>query len=293
LEKSFPANQVVTATYVGQAGRDLLRNAGYFQPNPNFASYFYLTNNTAYSNYEALQLQYKKLASSRIQGIFSYTFSHSLDNSSNDVVSNANSISGLGDYSSSDFDARHSFSAALHVELPSFAKSGFASAASRDWSLDLVAIARTGFPFNGRVFVVSPVLGFAYVRPDLVPGQPFWTADPSAGGGKSLNLQAFAHPPAGEQGTEGRNDIPGFGLTQFDLSLARRFSLTDRVRLQFRTDAFNVLNHPNFTNPSATVFSGMSRLRSGEMLNQGLGGLNPLFQEGGPRSLQLSLRLTF
>jgi hypothetical protein len=293
LEKSYAGNQVVTVTYVGQAGRNLLRDTGYFQPNPNFASYFYLTDNTAYSNYDALQFQYKKLLSSRIQGIFSYTFSHSLDNSSNDVVSNANSISAIGDYASSNFDARHSFSAALHVALPSVAKSGFVSAASRDWSLDLVGIVRTGFPFNARVFIESPVLGFAYTRPDLVPGQPLWIADPAAAGGKSLNLQAFAHPPAGQQGTEGRNDIPGFGLTQFDLSLARQFSLTDRIHLQFRADAFNILNHPNFTNPTASVFSGASQLSSSEMLNQGLGGLNPLFQEGGPRSLQLSLRLTF
>ena len=293
LEKALPGNQVVTVTYVGQAGRNLLRDAGYYKPNSDFASYFFLTNNTAYSNYEALQAQYRKLVSSRVQGIFSYTFSHSLDNGSNDVVSNTNSISGVGDYASSDFDVRHSFSAALHVELPAFGKPEFASAISRDWSFDVSAIVRTGFPFNARVFVASPVLGFAYIRPDLVPGQPIWIADPSAGGGKSLNLDAFARPPAGEQGTEGRNDIPGFGLTQFDVSLARKFSLTERVQLQFRTDAFNILNHPNFTNPAAAVFSGPTQRSSAEMLNQGLGGLNPLFQQGGPRSLQLSLRLTF
>jgi len=125
----------------------------------------------------------------------------------------------------------------------------------------------------------------------LVPGQPFWIPNVVAGGGKSLNPAAFSIPTTVRQGTEGRNDIPGFGLTQVDLSLARTFPLTDRVKLQFRTDAFNAFNHPNFTNPPAFVEFG--ELHSLTMLNQSLGGLNPLFQEGGPRSLQLSLRLEF
>lgn len=293
LEKSFHDNQALTVTYVGQAGRDLLRNIGYFQPNPNFASYFYFTKNDAFSNYEALQVQYRKNLTSGLQALVNYTFAHSLDNSSSDVVSDANSISGVGDYSSSDFDVRHSFSAALHYELPSPAKSHLVSAFANGWSMDLVGVVRSGFPFNARIFVVSPVLGFAYIRPDLVPGQPSWLSNSLAPGGQSLNPAAFTQPPDGQQGTEGRNDIRGFGLTQFDLSLAKKFTLTERLHLQFRADAFNLLNHPNFTNPQALVFYGPTQQQSTMMLNQGLGGLNPLFQQGGPRSLQLSLRLTF
>jgi hypothetical protein len=293
LEKSFQSNQVFTVTYVGQAGRNLLRNTGFYQPNPNFSSFFYLTSNDAFSNYEALQVQYRKSLSSGLQAIANYTYSHSLDNSSNDVVSDANAISGARDYASSDFDVRHSFSAALHYEIPAFAKSKALSLLARDWSVDLVGFVRTGFPFNARQFVVSPVVGFTYVRPNLVAGQAIWISNPTVAAGQSLNPAAFAKPLAGQQGNESRNDIPGFGLTQFDLSLAKKFALSERLNLQFRADAFNVLNHPNFTNPQALVFFGGSQLTSNQMLNQGLGGLNPLFQEGGPRSLQLSLRLTF
>jgi hypothetical protein len=127
----------------------------------------------------------------------------------------------------------------------------------------------------------------------LVPGQPLWLPDSIAPGGKTLNANAFAVPTMIEQGTEGRNDIPGFGLTQVDLSLGRKMRLRDNFSLQFRADAFNVLNHPNFTNPYGYIQFGPTYLASTEMLNQGLGGLNPLFQQGGPRSLQLSLKLTF
>ena len=115
-------------------------------------------------------------------------------------------------------------------------------------------------------------------------------------GGMGLNPTAFdAATPVAEnrQGTLGRNAIPGFGLTQVDLSIGRKFSITERLNVQFRADAFNLFNHPNFTNPAGYLSGGPSDLLSQETLNTGLGGLNPIFQEGGPRSLQLSLRLAF
>jgi hypothetical protein len=165
---------------------------------------------------------------------------------------------------------------------------------SSDWTIDAVVIARTGFPFNASVLGVSPDPGgYALTRPDRIPGQTSWVSNPAAPGGKILNTNAFVVPSTIRQGTERRNDIPGFGLSQIDVSLGRKFQITDRLKLEFRADAFNVLNHPNFTNPFAYIQFGPSYLASMEMLNQGLGGLNPLFQQGGPRSLQLSLRLTF
>lgn len=189
---------------------------------------------------------------------------------------------------------RHSFSSAITYSIPVASSSGLLDAATKNWSLATVIVVRTGFPFNGIVQLESPDPGgYALSRPDRIPGQPLWVHDPEAGGGKSLNPNAFLVPSTPRQGTEGRNDIPGFGLTQTDLSAGRKFDITDRLKLQFRADGFNALNHPNFTNPPAYVEFGPAYLVSNEMLNVGLGGLNPLFQEGGPRSLQLSLKLTF
>jgi hypothetical protein len=296
LEKSLWGRQAITVTYVGQAGRKLLRQAANFQPNANFASEFVLTENDARSNYNALQVQYRRPLSAGLQAILNYTWSHALDNASDDVVTGlANTvISAANDYASSSNDARHSFSGALTYELPGVKKSRPLWLLTKGWSVDAVIVARTGFPFNAAEFSVSPDPGgFALTRPDRVAGQPAWVSTPGAPGGKILNVNAFAAPTTNRQGTEGRNDIYGFGLTQVDLSLARKFSITERVGLQFRADAFNVLNHPNFTNPLGYYELGPLFLQSQEMLNQGLGGLNSLFQEGGPRSLQISLKLTF
>jgi Carboxypeptidase regulatory-like domain len=294
LERSFPAGQVVSATYVGQAGRDLLRNEALDQPNADFSSAFQVEENDARSNYNALQLQYRRPLSSEIQALFNYTYSHSLDNESDDVVTAVPNVilSAAHDYASSTFDVRQSFSGALVWNIPGSSRSSLASALTQHWSLDSVIVARTGFPFNAVLFGYSPG-GYAWSRPDLVPGQPLWVANPTAPGGQSLNPNAFAIPSAVRQGTEGRNDIPGFGLTQIDLSAARKFPITERLNLQFRVDAFNLFNHPNFLNPYGYVQYGPLFLSSTSMLNEGLGGLNPLFQEGGPRSLQLSLKLLF
>ncbi|MFZ3333168.1 MAG: hypothetical protein WA197_21195 [Candidatus Acidiferrales bacterium] len=285
----------MSVTYVGQAGRDQLRKSAFEQPNPNFSGIFYLTQNDALSNYNALQVQYRRPLSGRVQALLNYTYSHSLDNVSGDDVAGPSDtvISSKGDYASSDFDVRQSFSGAVTWELPSTKRTAVLSAITRDWSLDTMVVARSGFPFNASVDLGASEVAGQFTRPDLVPGQPFWVATPQAPGGQTLNPNAFVVPSTVRQGTEGRNDIAGFGFTQTDLSLVRLFSLGERVKLQFRTDAFNILNHPNFANPAGYIQFGPLYFQSQQMLNQALGGLNPLFQEGGPRSLQVSLKLTF
>lgn len=319
LEKSFSDKHSISATYIGQAGRDLLRQTALFQPNASFLGELLLDVNDSRSNYNALQLQYRKPLSGHIQAILNYTWSHSLDNASSDVVAGFSNtvISSANDYASSDFDVRHSFSGALTFSPPALARAGLLSYVSKDWSFDGVVVARTGFPFNANLTSVSlDPGGVANTRPDRVSGQPIYFSGAqcaselqalgalmpgqSCPGGKGLNPNAFAMPSTVRQGTEGRNDIPGFGLTQVDLSVGRKFSITERANLQLRADAFNMFNHPNFTNPDGGMgqnSSGVLVFATGgvsrNMLNQGLGGLNPLFQEGGPRSFQLSLKLSF
>ena len=295
LEKSF-GKQVVSATYVGQVGRELLRQEGLLTPNANFQpdTFFYLTQNDASSNYNALQMQYRRPLAAGLQALLGYTWSHSLDDASDDTASAISKtvVSNKSDWGSSTFDVRNSFSGAVTYDIPAAARGGAIGLLTRGWSINTVIVARGGFPFNG-VLRTNGRIGSVFPRPDLVAGAPFWIAAPGAPGGKILNAAAFVAPPVGEQGNEPRDDIPGFGLTQVDLSVARKFPISERLNLQFRADAFNALNHSNFSNPAAYIGLGPSFLQSSTTLNNGLGGLNPLFQEGGPRSIQLSLRLVF
>lgn len=303
LEKSFGSEQAVSLTYLGQAGRELLRQAGINTPNANFIGAFVLTENDARSNYNALQVQYRRPVGDRLQVLLNYTWSHSLDNASNDTIEAVSSavVSTANDYASSDFDVRNSFSGALRYAIPGVGRKSALGYLTRNWSVEGVVVARSGFPYNA--LAVTATIAGADPRPDLVPGQPLYVHGAqcvavfgsSCPGGVGANPAAFTAPPAGEQGSEGRNDLRGFGLTQIDLSLARKFALSERFNLQFRTDAFNLFNHPNFANPFAYYLGpGIpTYFVATQMLNKGLGGLNPLFQEGGPRSLQLSLKLSF
>jgi len=92
----------------------------------------------------------------------------------------------------------------------------------------------------------------------------------------------------------GRNALRGFGATQLDLTLRRQFRFTERLSLQARADFFNILNHPNFGNPGNNLTNplfGQSTQTLASSLGSGgaNGGFNPLYQIGGPRSIQLAL----
>lgn len=136
-------------------------------------------------------------------------------------------------------------------------------------------------------------------RPDVVPGVPFYLNQPNAPGGKVINPAAFTTPvPATAQGDLGRNALRGFGATQWDITLRRQFHFTDRISLQARGDFFNILNHPNFGSPINYLSSpqfGQATMMLNNYLGAGgqSGGLNPLYQIGGPRSIQVAFKLQF
>jgi len=153
---------------------------------------------------------------------------------------------------------------------------------------------RTGFPitFNGRM-LTDPGNGEQYFGGlDLVAGVPVYLYGNQFPGGRRVNPAAFTLPVGSQVGNSPRNFVRGFGSTQFDTVLRREFPLSERVRLQFRLEAFNLFNHPNFGTINTSFGNSQFGLAT-QMLNRSLGGLSALYQQGGPRSFQGSLRLTF
>jgi Carboxypeptidase regulatory-like domain/TonB dependent receptor/TonB-dependent Receptor Plug Domain len=304
VEKSLWNKQTISLTYVGQVGRRLLRTEPIFKPNPNFQnSSFLLTRNADTSDYHALQLQFRRPLSQRVQALFNYTWSHSIDTNSDDTLGSVSHLAASvpGERGSSNFDVRHQFSGAVTYDVPGLKRNVLLSKLTENWSLDGIVQARSGFPLNIFTLAVAipgNLAALGHTRPDLVTGVPIWIANASVPGGKRLNPAAIVLPTTPRQGTLGRNAFGGFGATQIDGSLGRRFVFTERLNLQFRADVFNVFNHPNFstTDDSFGQFPGIAFGRARQMLNRGLGGvggLNPLYQIGGPRSIQLSLKLAF
>ena len=313
LEQSLGNQQAVTISYVAAAARRLttllrLNNPiSGVRPNNNVGNVFYVTNGPT-SDYHSLQAQYQRRLSHRVQALVNYTWSHAIDEVSDEVTNE-----GL-DRGDASFDVRHNFSAAVTYDLPKLRGTGpmdqFAKGVANGWSIDSSLYARTGLPlgvnFGGRI--INPIDGTSIVvRPDIIPGVPFWIKDSTVAGGQRLNQAAFQSPPLNlngipvRQGTLGRNVVRLPGIYQVNLGLRRQFNLGERLNLQFKAEMFNVFNHPLFGNYCASIGCGSSfgvpestLANSGGATNTGvLAGLNPLYQIGGPRSMQFSVRIGF
>jgi outer membrane receptor protein involved in Fe transport len=312
LEQALGEHQTLSVSYVGSGGRRLLTSQyvnqpeGYYyggtRPNPNFSDIVYTWNGPT-SDYHSLQTQYQVRLKDGLQGIVNYTWSHAIDEDSSDI---GNYVLTRGN---ADFDIRHNLSAAFTYKLPSLSATPILRDVLGNWTLDAIVHAQSGRPVDvngGSVIVAGKVEN---LRPDVVPGQPLYVRDPSVPGGRRFNSAAFVAPPPDpnfpalplRQGNFGRNVLHELPLSQIDFALGHNFSLSERFRLQFKGEFFNILNHPmfaidryagaNFTVPGAFGVPTQT-LRNG-LSTAGVSGLSSLYQLGGPRSIQVSLRLTF
>ncbi|MEZ5404175.1 MAG: carboxypeptidase regulatory-like domain-containing protein [Bryobacteraceae bacterium] len=303
IEQPMGTANSMSLSYVGAAGRKLNRVESLLAAvhrNPSFTR-IDAVSSQAYSDYNSLQAQFKRRMTRGLQALLAYTWAKSLDTSSDE--SNTNFLPPVTRYTAeadrgpSSFDVRHTFSGSATYEIPAPFSSPAARAVFGGFALDSIVRFRTAPP----VLVVTgrDALGLGITsvsRPDWVSGQPLYLEGGGYPGGRIFNRNAFdaATPQAeGRQGGLGRNVLRGFGLRQLDLSIRRRFRVTESAGLDFRVDAFNVFNTPNFGSPTG-VMTSSNFGRSTAILSTGVtGGQNPQFQIGGPRSLQLGLRLQF
>lgn len=291
VERALTSHDTLSLGYVGSNGRELIRReVDGPGSTPNF--WFALTTNNGFSNYQALEFQYRRQLSAGWQASAAYTWSHSIDNDSSDatLLWAGPGASPNFDFGNSDFDLRHTFNGSLIYQ--------FTSGRLNGWRLESILRARSGFPIS--VLDSEQYTGIAFAnfpRPNYLGG-PVWIADPSAPGGMALNPAVFQAARSGTQGDLGRNAIAGLGMWQVDAAIAREFHFRDRLRLDFRIEAFNILNHPNFADPIRYLDSPLFG-QSTSMLNLMLGtgspgsGLAPLLQSGGPRQLQTTVRFWF
>ena len=294
--------QTMSIGYVGALGRRLVDYA--LAPSSSAGMMIFPVGNDASSSYHSLQLQFNRRLPGKLQVLASYTWSHSIDTLSNDVglayglrvVVPYNPLNPNGDRGPSDFDIRHSLRGAVIAQLPS-PRQGAWAAALGHWSAESIFFARSAPPTD----LVS--ISSANGRPNYVYGAPLYLYGSQYPGGKRYNPDAFVNPAKDENGNFGRNVLRGFGAWQIDFALHREIRLSEGTRLQFRAEAFNVLNHPNFTNPNYSGAPGFLYFDrspgfglSTRTLASGLGPssipgeLNPLFQIGGPRVVQFAVR---
>jgi len=320
LQQELGKQQAATVSYVGAAGRRLVQTIfPYNSPPPNYPGGIGLFDNGGSSSYNALQAQFQRQVSRGLQALASYTLAHNIDTGSTVFGQGGQGIN--DDRGPSKFDIRNMFSAALAYGIPAYRPNRFLGAILSGWSLQSIIKAYSSPPVDVTIstnqsFSEKPV----YVRPDVLPGVPFYLYGPQYPGGRIINntpdgpnmscVGPFCFPPMDangnilRQGSLGRNALRGFPASQWDFAVHRDFPIHESLKLQFRAEMFNVLNHPNFAPPYSALNLGFgSNAQFGYSLqtlgqylganSSGGGALSPLYQFGGPRSIQLALKLSF
>ncbi len=316
FEQALGAKQSLTVTYAGAIGRKLFLLETFTPPNKdNLPQGFQAITNSGSSDYHSLQVLFQRRLSKGLQAMASYAWAHSIDTNSLESYTVPNTtIQPISiERGSSDFDIRQSFQTAVSYNVAAPRGNRLVRGLLGGWGSDLIFRARTAPPIN----VIDSAVNFTQFlpnttineRPNIVPGQPYFLhgADCAAAykvaacpGGLGLNKAAFSPPVPGVQGTLPRNTLRGFDWNELDMTLRRQFPIHESVALQFRADIFNVLNTPKFAlTGNALNYANAAFGISASMLNNGLfasgtvPAFNPLYQIGGPRSIQLSLKLVF
>ncbi len=231
------------------------------------------------SNYHAFQFTAEKRLSAGLNGLVGYTWAHSIDTVATDFGGGTGTPQDPRcrscDRGNSAFDLRHRLTAAFTYRLPGFGLKGFTGALLGGWQTNAILQWQTGLPFTPQLN--NSTTNGTGSRPDRIGSGNL----PS--GQRSIthwfDQTAFATPPIYTYGNAGRDILFGPGRTNLDASLFKDFRPLERLTVQFRTEAFNVLNHPQFGQPNATIGSGSV----GQITST----------VGNPRQLQVALRLVF
>jgi hypothetical protein len=300
FQRELPGNIVAEVAYAGSSGHKLNRRMDINQarlgseplavrrPYPSFGS-IVMAKGIAVSNYNAIQTKLEKRFSNNLSFLAVYTFSKSLDTSSlaGDTTSgNAgtpqNSHDERAEYGISAFDQRHRFVFSYLYQLP-FGKgqahlnsvNGWGNALVGGWQLGGIVTFASGNPFTVQVVGVdrtnTGVFGGGSQRANIVSSNTT-VSDPTVQ--RWFNTSAFQPAPVGTFGNAGRNILVGPGTNNIDFSILKDFYFTETMKLQFRTEIFNLFNHPQFlqpvSDPTSPVFGQILGARPAREIQFGL-----------------------
>jgi hypothetical protein len=304
---------------------------------PNGAFYIFQENSSGKSNYNSLQASLRLNGWHGVTSFVNFVWSRSMDNSSDgeDFVPNAaqppdsRSTNPKNEYGPSNFNIPKRFTWSFSYQLPTLG--GGLQKLKSGWGFDSIVTLQTGQPFtlnyNGEDDYSGSGEGFD--RPDVVGPIVYNYHNPS----KFLDLSSFAMPcttggtvngAAGDCvpgtrhfGNLGRNALQGPPFKQWDVAIYKNTKINESLNVQFRADFFNLLNHPNFSNPllpafiadpasnvniNSTCRCGFAPGSGGHEVGNGFYNIvatgdvgigNPFLGGGGPRGIQLAAKFLF
>ncbi len=212
------------------------------------------------STYHSLQLTVDKRLSGGLSLMSNYTLSKSMDNTSANKQNGTTAVNPFDlsyDWGPANADRRHRWVTSLLWEIPGQFDNPVVSAVLSGWNLTGIYTIMSGQPFTVTSGVDNARSGTGGQFADQV-GDPELSSDrdKSERIAQWFNTSAFTVNALGTFGNAGRNSLRGPAYQTLDMGLHKTFSFTDRVRTQFRLEAFNALNRANFNIPNSNRSSG-------------------------------------
>jgi hypothetical protein len=278
INESIPVNPAVSS--LSLAARS---------PFPEFGR-IQLVDNGGKGNYNSLGMKLTKRYSAGLTSLFSYTWSKSIDTSSairnqlGDTLFPQNSGCRQCERALSSFHTSHRFVTSLLYDIPVGRgrslnlTNGFAEVVAGGWQLGSIFTLQSGFPLTVTSAGDVTNTGAGFDRPNATGINPQVDSVTTE---LAFNTAAFAVQPRGTYGTSGRNVLIGPSFSRWEFTALKNFRMpfSERHSLQYRFEAFNLPNHPNWANPDANIQSGnFGKIRG---------------TRGDMRNLQMALRYTF
>jgi hypothetical protein len=273
IQRELPGGAVAQIAYVG-SGTAKLRGqidlnaprpgTGAPQPRRLFSTFgaINIYGPFAHASYHSLQAKLERRFAGGFSLLSSYTWSHAIDNSTdgedtgNGAIIPQDSLNTAAEKSSSGFDIRHRFVTSAIYDLPLGRSGGWlgGSKAARaifgGFQIGGIVVAQTGQPVNPGVSG-NPANTTNPVRPNRLADGALARGERSVD--RWFDPAAFAVPAAFTYGSSGRNVIRAPGLVNLDFLIGRNFKITETVRLEFRSEFFNLTNSVHFSRPNATI----------------------------------------
>lgn len=258
VQQGLGADSMLQVAYIGNRGLHIdgpARNMNRLIPGTTTRPYPQFGNISLYTDYlnsyyNALQATFRHRMRAGLSFNMNYTWAHSLDNAPTLFASFSDDANARLDYGNADGDVRHSLQFDYIYELP--AAPMLPKVIGSGWQVNGITVMRKGFPITGMSCACDPLRVGAFTsRPDYVgtDARPANIDLPNA----QLNIAAFAVPPVGRVGNLGRNVLKGPHAINFDFSLFKNFPVTERQKVEFRAEMFNIFNTPQFGNPSGNI----------------------------------------
>jgi Carboxypeptidase regulatory-like domain len=250
-----------------------------FDGNPVFGSIF-AEDTIGNSNYNSLQAQIEKHYSRGLQFSASYTYSKAIDQGAS-FENELNPFNFRRSRGLSLVDARHRFVFSPYWELPIPKYSGFKGKLEDGWAVSAIVTYQSGFPirfFDANDTELNSSFFFEPGNTPQINGRVQFL-NPKARGNQYINAANITDPPAGQFGNSPHALCCGPAISNSDISIQKRTSISERINTEFRADIFNAFNHTQFANPD------------GNFSNQTFGQIQNTRED--PRVVQFGLKILF